>query len=106
MLPIILINNDQCRKQFRINNPKARSNRDISLFEELANRRTCEDALMPDKYCQNYKKELIDEETFMNLTSLSRKDALEIALAQLNNMFDEQKNQCKLYQLEKKKFFS
>ena len=94
-------NSENCRKQFRVNDPELRSYRGVSLFEELDASRGCEEALIPERYCRHFKGIPLGKEEFMLLTKHTMEEATDFVVQQLNNMFDKQQELCELYRLDK-----
>ena len=99
-------NSEQCRKQFRVNDKTIRSYRGISLFEELNSNRSCDEALIPDKYCRNFKTMPLNNETFVQLTNYTQKEAIDLIVQQLNKMFNGQQKLCELYLVDKVNSFN
>lgn len=91
------LSGDECRQQFRINSREVRNNRGVSLFEEIDESRTCNEALIDDKFCRCYRQVALTESEFRATTGFQFQEVINLILNRLNDMFDGQADLCDLY---------
>jgi hypothetical protein len=92
----------KCREYFSKSEPKIRSLRGVSLFENIPSRRTCRDAMAPLVYCTcNHQVDITQDETqFIKESKLSFNDTALLIVQKLNSIADEYRKKCQPFEFK------
>jgi hypothetical protein len=96
-------NRGLCRNYFKYSEPKIRSKRGVSLFEDIPTSRTCTDALIPNIFCNCNIYVEISEEKFKIDTDMKHdfNSSSRFILDHINNLTNHVRDQCVLFELVK-----
>lgn len=82
-------------KQFSSNLHTIRSNRGISLFENVPSNRSCHSALIPSRFCNCYTAQAISDQRFNEETGGSTRDHIaKLVRDNINQLTSKQRHLC------------
>jgi hypothetical protein len=92
----------KCREYFSKSEPKIRSLRGVSLFENIPSNRTCRDAMVPFIFCNcNYQVDITQNEThFIKETQIKYNETVLLVIKKLNAMADTYRKECQPFEFK------
>ncbi len=87
--------------QFTLNTKASRSNRGISLFEQIPADHTCESALIPSRFCNCFDSKSLTSGEFLAETQIEDTVLGQLICGQVNAISADNRHQCELFKLSR-----